>query len=268
MSRELAQLGDLYVNDAFGAAHRAHASTAGVAEFLQPAVAGMLLELELEHLGGLLAEPGRPFVTILGGAKVSGKLDLIENLLERADVLCIGGAMACTFLRAKGLETGKSLVEEELVEFAAGLMERAGDALQLPGDAVVAPGLNAGSEARIVGVEEIPEDLMLLDIGPKSASAFRQSAAEAKTILWNGPVGAFEHPPFGAGSRVVAQGVVEATERGATSVVGGGDTAAAVASFGLAGKVTHVSTGGGAALEFLAGEQLPGVTALTDKGAA
>jgi phosphoglycerate kinase len=268
MAQELALLGDVYVNDAFGTAHRAHASTTGVASLLQPAVAGMLMERELEYLGGLLADPGRPFVTILGGAKVSGKIDLIDNFLSRVDRLCVGGAMACTFLKAQGLETGKSLVEDDLVEFAAGLIEQAGDTLVLPQDAVVAPGLDGGSQAQIVSVKEIPDDQMVLDIGPHSAGAFREIVSNARTILWNGPVGAFEHPPFGAGSRVVAQGVVEATERGATSVVGGGDTAAAVAGFGLAESVSHVSTGGGASLEFLAGNPLPGLEALTDKGAA
>jgi phosphoglycerate kinase len=264
MAEELSRLGDLFVNDAFGTAHRAHASTEGVAGFMELAVAGLLMERELEYLGGLLTDPKRPFVTILGGAKVSGKIDLIENMLKRVDRLCVGGAMACTFLRAMGLETGRSLVEEELVGVAATLMERAGDALVLPTDAVVAPGLDAGDRATTVPVEEIPEDLMLLDIGPSSADEFKNIAAEAKTVLWNGPVGAFEHPPFEAASRVVAEGVVAATAQGATSVVGGGDTAAAVASFDLGSQVTHVSTGGGATLEFLAGNELPGVTALSD----
>ncbi|NIR42935.1 MAG: phosphoglycerate kinase [Gemmatimonadetes bacterium] len=264
MARELAALGDVFVNDAFGAAHRAHASTAGVAAFLEPAATGFLMEKELEHLGDLLEAPEPPFVVILGGAKVSGKIDLIENLLDRIDQLCIGGAMACTFLRAKGLETGRSLVEEDLIELAGELMERAGDTLMLPEDAVVAPDMENGSSSSIVGVEEVPEDQMLLDIGPRSAGKFKDIAADARTVLWNGPVGAFEHPPFGAGSRVVTQGLVEATGRGAKTVVGGGDTAAALASFGLTEKVTHVSTGGGAALEFLAGKELPGVAALTE----
>jgi phosphoglycerate kinase len=265
MAEELARLGDFYVNDAFGTAHRAHASTVGVAAFMELAVAGLLMERELEYLGGLLAKPERPFVTILGGAKVSGQIDLIQNMLDRVDRLCVGGAMACTFLRAMGLETGRSLVEEDLVDVAAGLMKRAGDALVLPNDAVVAPGLDAGAQAMIVSVEEIPEDLMMLDIGPHSAGEFRYIAADAKTVLWNGPVGAFEHPPFEAGSQIVAHGVVAATELGATSVVGGGDTAAAIASFDLADRVTHVSTGGGATLEFLAGNELPGLAALTGK---
>ena len=265
MAKELAQLGDVYVNDAFGTAHRAHASTAGVARFLRPAVAGLLMERELEYLGGLLENPERPFVTILGGAKVSGKIDLIENLLDRVDRLCVGGAMACTFLRAQGLETGVSLVEEDLLDLASNLLDRASEALLLPVDGVVAPGLEAGQYARIVSVNSIPGDQMLLDIGPQSAGEFRSIAGDARTILWNGPVGAFEHPPFDAGSRMVAQGVVEATERGATSVVGGGDTAAAMAGFELTERVSHVSTGGGAALEFLAGKELPGVAALSAK---
>jgi phosphoglycerate kinase len=268
MSRELAKLGDVFVNDAFGAAHRAHASTAGVADFMKAAVAGLLMERELEHLGGLMNDPASPFVTVLGGAKVSGKIDLIENLLRMADRLCVGGAMACTFFRAMGLETGNSLVEEDLVEFAAGLMEKAGDALLLPVDATVAPAIESGSEAHTVSREAIPSDQMLLDIGPESAKQFAAVVGEARTVLWNGPVGVFEHEPFDAGSRVVAKAVADATAAGASSIVGGGDTAAAIAAFGLAGEVTHVSTGGGAALEFLAGQTLPGVAALTDRGAA
>ncbi len=266
LAQALAELGDVYVNDAFGTAHRAHASTAGVAEFVQPAAAGLLMERELEYLGRLLQEPQRPFIAVLGGAKVSGKIDLIENLLGKVDQLCVGGAMACTFLRGLGLETGKSLVEEDLVEVAAALIERAGRALVLPTDAVVAPALERGSEAQVVNRDAIPADQMLADIGPQSAGEFAKLARGARTILWNGPVGVFEREPFGAGTRVVAQGIAEATAGGATSVIGGGDSAAAVASFGLADKMTHVSTGGGATLEFLAGKELPGVAALSDRG--
>ncbi len=267
LARAMAALGDVYVNDAFGAAHRAHASTAGVARFLQPAVAGLLMERELNHLGGLLEEPRRPFVTVLGGAKVSGKIDLIENLLGKVDRLCIGGAMACTFLRAQGLETGISLVEEDLVPVASDLLVRGEEALVLPSDGLVATGLERGSEARAVSVQRIPRDQMLLDVGPESAKQFARVVKGARTILWNGPVGAFEYEPFDAGTRVVAQAVAEATDAGATSVVGGGDSAAAVAAFGLVDRMTHVSTGGGATLEFLAGQQLPGVAALTDRSA-
>lgn len=261
----LAGLGDVYVNDAFGAAHRAHASTVGVTRYLRPAVAGLLMERELEHLGGLLASPQKPFVALLGGAKVSGKIDLIESLLDKVDQLCIGGAMACTFFRAMGLDTGRSLVEEELIDVAGKLMERAGDALVLPDDVVVAPAIERDAHPRIVSRGEIPGDQMVLDIGPQSARRFASIAADSRTILWNGPVGVFEHEPFRAGTRVVAHGVVEGTRAGATSVVGGGDTAAAVSGFGLTEQVTHVSTGGGATLEFLAGKDLPGVSALTDR---
>ena len=267
LAQALARLGDVYINDAFGAAHRAHASTAGVAEFLQPAVAGLLMERELDYLGRLLRQPEGPFIAVLGGAKVSGKIDLIENLLSKVDRLCVGGAMACTFFRAMGLETGKSLVEEDLVEIAGSLIEKAGAALVLPTDAVVAPALERGPEATIVNRDAVPADQMLADIGPQSAGEFARLAKGAKTILWNGPVGVFEREPFDAGTRVVAQGIVEATASGATSVIGGGDSAAAVAAFGLTEKMTHVSTGGGATLEFLAGKELPGVAALSDEEA-
>jgi phosphoglycerate kinase len=267
LAKALAALGDVYVNDAFGAAHRAHASTAGVARYLQPAVAGLLMERELEHLGGLLENPGRPFVTVLGGAKVSGKIDLIENLLGKVDRLCIGGAMACTFFRALGLETGVSLVEGDLVELAGDLMRRAGDKLALPRDAVIAPSMERGAEARIVSRNAIPSDEMSLDIGPESASEFADIVRSARTILWNGPVGVFEHEPFAVGTRIVAQAIVDATAGGATGIVGGGDTAAAVAAFGMSDRMTHVSTGGGATLEFLAGKELPGVAALSQRAA-
>jgi phosphoglycerate kinase len=268
LARELAALGDIFVNDAFGTAHRAHASTAGVAEFLRPAVAGLLMETELEYLGGLLRDPARPFVAVLGGAKVSGKLDLIENLLGKVDRLCIGGAMACTFLRAMGLETGRSLVEEDLIDLAWGLMGRSGDALVLPTDAVVAPAMDRGDAARVVSTDAIVADDMVLDIGPESAGEFAYVVRSARTILWNGPMGVFEESAFSGGTRAVAFGVSEATSHGATSVVGGGDSAAAVAALGLSHRMSHVSTGGGASLEFLAGKELPGVAALTDREGA
>jgi phosphoglycerate kinase len=265
LARELAALGDLYVNDAFGTAHRAHASTAGVAAFLKPAVAGLLLERELEYLGRLLEDPSRPFVALLGGAKVSGKIDLIERFLGKVDRLCIGGAMACTFLRAMGLETGKSLVEEDLVDFATRMLEQAGPALVLPTDAVVAPAIDRGEEARVVGREAMPSGEMLLDIGPGSAEAFAGIVRGARTILWNGPMGVFEQAAFANGTTVVGTAVADATSSGAISVVGGGDSAAAVAELGLADRMSHVSTGGGASLELLAGAELPGVAALTDR---
>ncbi len=267
LAEAMGALGDVYINDAFGTAHRAHASTAGVAAYVRPAVAGLLMERELEYLGGLLSEPERPFVAVMGGAKVSGKIDLIENLLGKVDRLCIGGAMACTFLRAMGLETGRSLVEEDLIGFASELLDRAGAALVLPNDAVVAPSLESGEGAHVVDVKAIPADEMLLDVGPKSARAFGGVLESARTILWNGPVGVFEQPAFAEGTRAVGLAVAAATAAGATSVVGGGDSAAAVAALGLVDAMTHVSTGGGATLEFLAGRELPGVAALTDKGA-
>lgn len=267
LARAMAALGDVFVNDAFGAAHRAHASTEGVTRHLQPAVAGLLMERELDHLGGLLADPRRPFVAVMGGAKVSGKIALIENLLDKVDRLCVGGAMACTFLRAMGLEIGNSLVEEDLIELAGHLMERAEGTLVLPTDAVVAPSIQSGAEAHVVSVKAIPPDEMLLDIGPHSAEAFAGIVLGAQTILWNGPVGVFEQEAFARGTEVVGQAVAQATDSGATSVVGGGDSAAAVAALGLVDRMSHVSTGGGATLEFLAGKELPGVAALTDKGA-
>lgn len=267
MAKQLAGLGDFFVNDAFGTAHRAHASTEGVAHHLRPAVAGLLMERELEHLGGLLADPVRPFVAVLGGAKVSGKIELIENLLGFADRLCIGGAMACTFLKAMGLDTGASLVEDDLTELAADLMERAGDKLVLPADAVVAPDMESGADAHVVSVKAIPSNEMLLDIGPDSARRFADIVRDSRTILWNGPMGVFERPGFAQGTQLVAHAVAQATTGGATSIVGGGDSAAAVAAFGMVGQMSHVSTGGGATLEFLAGRSLPGVAALTDKGA-
>ena len=268
LARAMAALGDVFVNDAFGAAHRAHASTAGVTRHLQPAVAGLLMERELDHLGGLLVDPRRPFVAVMGGAKVSGKIALIENLLGKVDRLCVGGAMACTFLRAMGLETGKSLVEEDLIGLAGQLMQRAEGTLVLPTDAVVAPSIQSGAEADVVSVEAIPPDEMLLDIGPDSGEDFADIVLGGQTILWNGPVGVFEQEAFAKGTEVVGQAVARATDSGATSVVGGGDSAAAVAALGLVDRMSHVSTGGGATLEFLAGKELPGVAALTDKGAA
>ena len=265
LSRALARLGDVFVNDAFAAAHRAHASTAGVARFLQPAVAGLLLERELEHLGRLLEKPEKPFVAVLGGAKVSGKLDVIENLLPKLDRLCIGGAMACTFFRAMDLDVGTSLVEEELVDVARDILDRGSGKLLLPDDVVVAPEIERDAETRTVPRESIPEDWKVGDIGPKSAKAFADAIASASTVLWNGPVGVFELEGFASGSRTIARAIADATSAGATSVVGGGDTASAVAGLGLTQQMTHVSTGGGATLEFLAGKALPGVVALTDR---
>ena len=262
LARSFARLGDLYVNDAFGAAHRAHSSTAGVAAHLRPAVAGLLMEKELEYLGSTLANPQRPFVAILGGAKISGKIDVIEALLPKVDGLLIGGAMANTFYKAMGLETGKSLVEPDRVELAKSLVDRAGFRLTLPHDAVVAPALDQSQAAHAVKRDAVPPNEAMFDIGPDTTRSYARAIATARTILWNGPMGVFETPPFDAGTRAIAQAMAEATAKGATTIVGGGDSAAAVAEAGLESRMSHVSTGGGASLEFLEGKPLPGVEAL------
>jgi phosphoglycerate kinase len=262
LARALAELGDFFVNDAFGAAHRAHASTVGVAEHLRPAVAGLLMEKELEYLGGALANPQRPFIAILGGAKISGKIDVIEQLLPKVDGLLIGGAMACTFYRAMGLETGKSLVEEDRVQMAKDLLDRARMRLTLPHDAIVAPSLEKPGEAKAVARNAIPKDQAMFDIGPQSIQSYSRAIATAKTVIWNGPMGVFETPPFDNGTRAIAEAMAAATAKGATTIVGGGDSAAAVAEAGLEKKMSHVSTGGGASLEFLEGKTLPGVEIL------
>jgi phosphoglycerate kinase len=265
LAQALARLGDLYVNDAFGAAHRAHSSTAGVAKHLHPAVAGLLMEKELEYLGATLANPQKPFIAILGGAKISGKIDVIEALLPKVDGLLIGGAMANTFYKAMGLETGKSLVEPDRVELAKSLLDRAAYRLTLPHDAVVAPSLDRPEAAHAVGRGAIPPNEAMFDIGPDTIRSYGRAIASAKTVLWNGPMGVFETPPFDAGTKAVAEAMAEATAKGATTIVGGGDSAAAVAEAGLERRMSHVSTGGGASLEFLEGKPLPGVDALEDR---
>ena len=265
LARSLAQLGDVFVNDAFGAAHRAHASTEGVAHHLRPAVAGLLMEKELEYLGQALEAPRRPFVAILGGAKISGKIDVIESLLPKVDKLLIGGAMACTFFRAMRLQTGKSLVEDDRVEMAREIHQRAGDKLVLPEDAVVAPSLDESRRAHVVWRDAIPADEAMFDVGPATQKRFETEIASARTIIWNGPMGVFETPPFDAGTAAVARALSESTARGATTIVGGGDSAAAVAELKLEDRMSHVSTGGGASLEFLEGKTLPGVAALDDR---
>jgi len=262
LARALAELGDFFVNDAFGAAHRAHASTAGVAEHLRPAVAGLLMQTELDYLGGALDEPERPFVAILGGSKISGKIDVIEKLLPKVDALLIGGAMACTFYRAMGLETGKSLVEEDRVAMAKDLLARAGTRITLPHDATVARSIEDAKSAHDVPREGIPRDEAMFDIGPRSAASFARAIASARTVIWNGPMGVSETPPFDAGTLAVALAMAHATKGGATTIVGGGDSAAACAKAGLDKRMSHVSTGGGASLEFLEGKPLPGVEAL------
>jgi phosphoglycerate kinase len=265
LSRGLAQLGDVYVNDAFGSAHRAHSSTDGVAHYLKPAVAGLLMEKELDYLGNALENAQRPFVAVLGGAKISGKIDVIEQLLPKVDKLIIGGAMACTFFKAMGVETGKSLVEPDRVEMAKELLQRGGDKLVLPTDAMVAASLDAPNDAHGVSRDSIPASEAMFDIGPQSIQEFSNIVRGAKTVVWNGPMGVFETKPFDKGTRGVADALGAATKKGATTIVGGGDSAAAVAEFGLESEMSHVSTGGGASLEFLEGKELPGVTALDDK---
>ncbi len=262
LSRQFAELGDVYVNDAFGAAHRAHSSTAGVAAYCRPAVAGLLMERELAYLGGALAAPERPFVAILGGSKISGKIDVVEALLPKVDYLLIGGAMACTFFRAMALETGKSLVEPDRLDMARDLLARAGDKLVLPTDAMVAPAMDRTDAAHVVARDAIPSDEAMFDIGPDSVLHYAALIASARTVLWNGPMGVFEKPPFDAGTRGVAHAMAGATDLGATTIIGGGDSAAAVAEAGLESRMSHVSTGGGASLEFLEGKTLPGVAAL------
>jgi phosphoglycerate kinase len=264
MARQLGELGDLFVNDAFGAAHRAHASTEGVARHLTPAVAGLLMERELEYLDRALANPKRPFVAILGGSKISGKIDVIDALLPKVDAMLIGGAMACTFFKAMGLEVGRSLVEPDRVEMAGELMERAGTRIILPHDATVARAIDQPATARTVKRDQIGADDAMYDIGPDTARSYARAIASAKTVLWNGPMGVFEKPPFDAGTMAVARAMASATAAGATTIVGGGDSAAAVAQIGLESKMSHVSTGGGASLEFLEGKTLPGVAALND----
>lgn len=265
LSRAFSLLGDVYVNDAFGSAHRAHASTAGVTAFLKPAVAGFLMERELDYLGQAIAEPKRPFIAILGGAKVSGKIDVIEALLPKVDGLLVGGAMACTFFKAMDLETGQSLVEPDRVELAASLLDRAGFRLTLPHDAVVSTAIADGAGAHAVKRDAIPPNEAMYDIGPDTMLSYARAIQSAKTILWNGPMGVFEHAPFDQGTLAVAKAMAAATKAGATTIVGGGDSAAAVAEAGLEREMSHVSTGGGASLEFLEGKSLPGVDALDDK---
>lgn len=260
-ARALAALADVYVDDAFGSAHRAHASTAGVAAHL-PAVAGFLMEKELNFLGRALADPGRPFVAILGGAKVSDKIAVIENLLSKVDALLVGGGMANTFLKALGKDVGASLLEDDKVAVANQLLQQGGDKLILPVDAVVADRFDAGAERRTVAVDAVPADWRILDIGPETVRRFTARLRPAKTVVWNGPMGVFEMEPFAAGTFAVARALAELS--GATTIIGGGDSAAAVDRAGVADRVTHVSTGGGASLEFLEGKELPGVTVLED----
>ncbi len=259
-SKKLAALCDVYVNDAFGSAHRAHASTVGMIQFVPQAAAGLLMDKELEYLNKVTKNPDHPAVAILGGAKVSDKIEVIENLMKVVDQLLIGGAMAYTFMKAEGKPTGKSLVEEDKVDLAKQLLAGAKGKLHLPQDHVVAAELKEGAENEVV--ETIPDGMMGLDIGPKTIADYAAIIKSAKTIIWNGPMGVFEKPPFDKGTVALAKAVAES---GAVSVVGGGDSEKAIKSAGVTDKISHVSTGGGASLEFLSGIELPGVAALTDK---
>ncbi|MDO8755323.1 MAG: phosphoglycerate kinase [Anaerolineales bacterium] len=260
-ARQLASLGDVYVNDAFGSAHRAHASTEGVARFL-PAVSGFLMEQELEYLGRAVANPEHPYIAILGGAKISDKILVVESLLSKCDKLIVGGGMANTFLAAKGLNMQDSLVEEASIETAKSIMAKSGDRLILPVDAVIADKFDAEANTQIVDVDKIPAGWRMLDVGPKTIEAYKAVLRDAKLIVWNGPVGVFEMPKFAEGTFALAKLLAES--KGIT-IIGGGDSASAVKKAGVAKQMTHVSTGGGASLEFLEGKELPGVAALLDK---
>jgi phosphoglycerate kinase len=266
-AKKLAGLADYYVNDAFGSAHRAHASTAGITKFVQKSAAGLLMEKELEYLGRVLEHPEKPFIAILGGAKVSDKIAVIENLLTKVDTLIIGGAMAYTFLKSQGQAVGKSRVEDDKLDLARKILQDAkarGVKLLLPVDHIAADKFDASARPQTIGAgQQIPENLMGLDIGPESAEQFSEEISRAATIVWNGPMGVFEMAPFAKGTFKVARAVAD--NPGATSIVGGGDSVSAVKAAGVADKISHISTGGGASLEFLEGKKLPGVEALTDK---
>ena len=264
-STELAKNGDVYCNDAFGTAHRAHASTAGVAGLFETVCAGLLMQKELNYLGSALANPKKPLVSVMGGSKISGKIDVITSLLQTCDTILIGGGMMFTFLRARGLATGGSLVEEDKIDLAKQILqsaEVAGTNVMLPTDVVVADAFSNDAETRVVSVENIPGGWIGLDIGPETSSSYAEVVRAAGTVVWNGPMGVFEMLAFESGTKVIAAAMAEATKIGAITIVGGGDSAAAIEQFGHALNVSHVSTGGGASLEFLEGKELPGVAAL------
>ena len=261
MAKQLASLANVYVNDAFGSAHRAHASTAGVAEYL-PAAAGFLLEKEIKYLGNAIADPERPFVAILGGAKISDKIGVIENLLEKADRILIGGGMANTFFKAQGYAMADSLVEEEVLDTAKDLLDKAGGKLVLPGDVVIADAFDAAAADKVIDVGDVPAGWRILDIGPRTVAAFSDIIAKAGTVVWNGPMGVFEFEKFAKGTFAIARAVAESD---ATGIIGGGDSTSAVNKSGLADQIAHISTGGGASLEMLEGKTLPGLAALDDK---
>lgn len=260
MARELASLAEVFVNDAFGTAHRSHASNVGVAEYL-PAAAGFLLEKEIKYLGKAIEDPDRPFIVLLGGAKVSGKIDVIRNLLERVDEILIGGGMANTFFKAQGWEMGDSLVEEDVLPTAQELLENSGEKLILPVDVVIADAFDNQAKRKTIDISDIPEGWRILDIGQKTLDAYGKRISKAATIVWNGPMGVFEFPNFATGTFELARLIAESA---AVSIIGGGDSAAAIQKAGLTGKITHISTGGGASLQMLQGETLPGLAALDD----
>jgi phosphoglycerate kinase len=267
-ARKLASFGDVYVNDAFGTAHRAHASTEGVTKFFKQCASGYLMQDELKYLGMALSNPRRPFVAILGGAKISGKIDVITNLMDKVDTILIGGGMAFTFYKAMGKEIGKSLLESDKIDLAKEILRKAGEKkvnFKLPEDVVVAPEAKEDAPVRVVEKDAIPSDMQGLDIGPKTLKQYADELEKAKTVVWNGPMGVFEVSKFAEGTIKIAQELAKITQKGATTIVGGGDSASAVAKAGLKDKLSHISTGGGASLEFLEGKVLPGVAALTDK---
>ena len=266
-SKALASLAEIYVNDAFGSAHRAHASVVGITQFVRQAAAGLLMEKELAYLGKAISNPDRPFIAVLGGAKVSDKIEVVQNLMKLADAMLIGGAMAYTFLKAQGLPVGKSLVEADKLDLARGLLDEARRRqfrLRLPVDHVLAESPDS-TATKVTDIAHTPDGWMGLDIGPKTIEQFQIEISSGRTIVWNGPLGMFEKPAFAQGTLAIARAVASATKAGATSIIGGGDSVAAVEQAGVASQISHISTGGGASLEFLAGEKLPGVEALTNK---
>jgi phosphoglycerate kinase len=265
---KLARLGEIYINDAFGSAHRAHASTEGITKHFQQCAAGYLMQKELDYLGKAVGNPERPYIAILGGAKISGKIDVISNLMDKVDALLIGGGMSYTFFKAEGMEIGKSLLEEDKIDLAKDIMRKAKDKkvkFLLPVDCVIADKFDKDAQTETVDAGGIKPDWMALDIGPKTIELFNNEIIGAKTVVWNGPMGVFEMQKFANGTNAIANTLVEATQKGATTIIGGGDSAAAITQAGLEKKVSHVSTGGGASLEFLEGKILPGVAALTDR---
>ena len=265
LAKQMASLGDIFVMDAFGSAHRAHSSTVGVTEFL-PAVAGFLMEKEIDYLATALENPKRPFVAILGGAKVSDKIEVIESLLSKVDKLLIGGGMANTFFKAQGIAVGKSLAEDESLDTAKKLLEKGGDKLVLPVDGMIGDDFKNEANRKTIAIKDgVPDGWAIYDIGPKTVESFKQVLQNAKTVVWNGPMGVFEMPNFAAGTNAVAQLLADQTKNGAITIIGGGDSVAAIENAGLADQVTHISTGGGASLEMLEGKTLPGVAALKDK---